>query len=161
MSRARVVVIRAMSKRVSKILLVEDSPTARTLVRVFLMGLANPIVEAESAEDAMTALDDADIEVVITDNQLPGVQGVDFVKRLRSDPRGHVAHIGIVMLSGQDVQTDAASAGVDYFIRKPVKDATLREAVVKLIAAGRRSPGDAPAAPAPATGVGSGVHKPR
>jgi len=141
-----------MSKRVAKILLVEDSPTARSLVRVFLMGLSNPIHEAESAEDAMIALDDADIEVVITDNQLPGVQGVDFVKRLRSDPRRHVAAVGIVMLTGQDVETGAASAGVDFFIRKPVKDATLREAVVKLIAAGRLA--NEPAANAASSDLG-------
>ncbi len=97
------------------------------------MGIPNPIVEAESAEDAMIALDDTSIFVVVTDNQLPGVQGLDFVKRLRSDPRPHVATIGIVMLTGQDVESGAATAGVDFFIRKPVKDATLRDAVKKLI----------------------------
>ena len=126
-----------MSKTAAKILLVEDSPTARSLVRVFLMGVANPIVEAESAEDAMIALDDPEIAVVVTDNQLPGVQGLDFVKRLRLDSRIHVANVGIVMLTGQDVESGAASAGVDVFIRKPVRDGTLRAAVMKLIDARR------------------------
>ncbi len=151
-----VAIILPMGKRVSKILLVEDSPTARSLVRVFFDGSAEPIVEAESAEDAMTALGDASIGVVITDNQLPGVQGVDFVKRIRTDPRDHVAHIGIVMLSGQDVEADAASAGVDYFIRKPVKNAMLREAVVKLLEAGPR----ASETPVPVP-LGQGLQKPR
>ena len=147
-----------MGKSVPKILLVEDSPTARSLVRVFLMGLANSIVEAESAEDAMVALDDTSIEVVVTDNQLPGVQGLDFVKRIRSDSRSHVARIGIVMLSGQDVQTGAATAGVDYFIRKPVKDSTLRDAVIKLLEA-RRQAAEGPAQVAVSSD--SGTLKPR
>ena len=116
-----------MSKTAAKILLVEDSPTARSLVRVFLMGVANPIIEAESAEDAMIALDDVDIAVVVTDNQLPGVQGLDFVKRLRLDSRIHVAQVGIVMLTGQDVEAGATNAGLLAAQILALQDAVLAE----------------------------------
>lgn len=118
----------------SKLLLVEDSPTARNLVRVFLMGVPAEIVEAGSAEQALALLDDPQIEVIVSDHQLPGMEGLDLVKLIRTDARPHVAKVGVILLTSEAIETDAYRSGVDAFIKKPVKDSSLRDAVMRLLA---------------------------
>ncbi len=116
-----------------KLLLVEDSPTARNLVRVFLMGVPAEIVEAGTAEQALAMLDDPQIEVVVSDHQLPGMEGLDLVRLIRNDARPNVAKIGVVLLTSEAIESDAYRSGVDAFIKKPVKDSSLRDAVMRLL----------------------------
>jgi CheY-like chemotaxis protein len=60
---------------------------------------------------------DARYDVVIVDNDLPGLNGLELV--LRTKGIAHRRHTPIIMLSGDDCEKEAWRAGVDAFLRKP------------------------------------------
>jgi CheY-like chemotaxis protein len=60
---------------------------------------------------------DTRYDVVIVDNDLPGLNGLELVLRTKS--LAHRRHTPIIMLSGDDCEKEAWRAGVDAFLRKP------------------------------------------
>jgi CheY-like chemotaxis protein len=115
-----------------KLLLVDDSHTARSLVRVFLMGLNCEILEAGSAEEALGLISDPAIRLIVADNTMTGMDGVTFTQKVRADLRDNVRQLPIVLLTG-DAATDlpmrARTAGVTAFLNKPVTSQALRRIV--------------------------------
>ncbi len=77
-------------------------------------------VDGDSALRNLTS--DERFDLLLVDNELPGVSGLDLVKRTRK--MTHRRRTPIVMLSGNDCETEAWRAGVDAFLKKPqqVKD---------------------------------------
>ncbi len=77
-------------------------------------------VDGDSALRSLTS--DEHIDLLLVDNELPGVSGLDLVRRTRK--MTHRRRTPIVMLSGYDCETEAWRAGVDAFLKKPqqVKD---------------------------------------
>lgn len=115
-----------------KILLVDDSATARSLVRVFLMNLAVEFefIEAASADEALHWLADSDLALVIADYNMPGMDGISFVKRIRAHPSAR--EVPVVLLTAAkeaDVRAQALDAGVTEFVPKPVTNSELGDAV--------------------------------
>jgi len=72
-------------------------------------------VDGDSALRKLFANDHYDALVI--DNDLPGLSGLELVRRARSIARWRGA--AIIMLAGQDCEDDAWRAGVDAFLRKP------------------------------------------
>ena len=115
------------------ILIVEDSPECAATLEMALGG-AFDVVVASDAEDAMRIARSAEIAAVVSDVQLPGMDGLEFVARLRNDERH--AHIPILVVSANsDSATPqrALSAGANAFIAKPFSPAAVRRAVENLI----------------------------
>lgn len=73
-------------------------------------------------------------DLLITDNMMPGMNGVELVRRARQLP--HRRHVPIIMLSAIDAKDEATRAGVDLFLKKPEDMLSLVEAVSKLLAKG-------------------------
>lgn len=97
------------------ILLVEDSERIRRLVRAILAALPAPIVEAASAEEALT-LAEADshrFELLITDLSMPGLNGIELARRLRE----RFPSLGVLCMSGHS--PPAGPPGDIHFIQKP------------------------------------------
>ena len=115
-----------------KILLVDDSKTSRTLVRVLLMSEVVEFVEAEAAEQALGLVHDPGIVLIIADNNMPGMSGVTFVETLRKNADNRIRALPVVLLTADEqplLRQRALTAGANDFIRKPVKAATLKAAV--------------------------------
>lgn len=70
-------------------------------------------------------------DLLITDNQLPGIGGLEIVRHARALP--HRAGLPIVMLSASDCRADALRAGVDVFLRKPEGISELVPTVARLL----------------------------
>jgi DNA-binding response OmpR family regulator len=70
-------------------------------------------------------------DLLITDNEVPGVGGLDIVRHARSLP--HRAKLPIVMLSATDCRADALRAGVDVFLSKPEGIGELIPTVARLL----------------------------
>ena len=68
-----------------KILIVEDEPEIRELLSFTLSREGYDVIEAATAESAMELLDSKLPDIAIVDWMLPGMDGVDFVKRLRRE----------------------------------------------------------------------------
>jgi two-component system chemotaxis response regulator CheY len=118
-----------------RILLVDDSATVRSLVKVFLMGHHFEYVEASGGEHAVEILRNLVPDLVIADINMPGIDGLSFVKRLRADVRPQVRALPIILLTAdksQDVHERALEAGASEFVRKPVSSGDLQQAIERL-----------------------------
>jgi two-component system, chemotaxis family, chemotaxis protein CheY len=121
-----------------RILLVDDSATIRSLVKVFLMGHHFEYVEASGGEHAVQILRTLVPDLVIADINMPGIDGLSFVKRLRADVRPEVRALPIILLTAdksQDVHERALEAGASEFVRKPVSSGDLLQAIERLFSA--------------------------
>jgi two-component system, chemotaxis family, chemotaxis protein CheY len=118
-----------------RILVLDDSPTSRGVVRVFLMGLEYEILEAEGADVAWKLLQANDVDLIITDLNLEGEDGISFVKKVRAEGRASVKSVPVILVSGDktdEVRLRGLAAGVSAFIPKPVTPPVLRENVTRL-----------------------------
>jgi CheY-like chemotaxis protein len=103
------------------ILVVDDDPSIRALITTTLEDIADfRLVEAASGEAALQAAAELQPAIVFLDMEMPGLDGVETCRRLRSQPS--TADSRIVMLTGhtdQGVEARARGAGVDLFLTKP------------------------------------------
>ena len=102
-----------------RILLVDDEPALRELLRVTFEGAAFTVTESASGEEALALLGGELPDAVVLDLRLPGISGADLCRRLRHDDA--TREIPIVVLSGGDsVELErACKAGADEVIGKP------------------------------------------
>jgi CheY-like chemotaxis protein len=103
------------------ILVVDDDPSIRSLILMTLEDVAGfDVVEAASGQEALERALEARPEVVFLDLEMPGLDGMETCRRLRSDPA--TAGARIVMLTGytdDGVERRARGAGADLFLTKP------------------------------------------
>ena len=119
------------------ILLVDDSRTIRLLVRAYLVGQGYDFVEVENGATALRAVRRRQPDLVICDVFMPGVDGWDFVRALRSDPRSEVQRTPVILVSSKqdkEVARKSLETGADMFLTKPVADERLTSAVDELLA---------------------------
>jgi two-component system chemotaxis response regulator CheY len=105
-----------------KILIVDDSPTIRKLIGYILKKQEYIISEAEDGIDAMEKLGSLEADLVIVDLNMPNMDGIQFVKSLRSNY--YHMDTPIIMLTttkDEDLKRDALQAGVNLFLNKPVQ----------------------------------------
>lgn len=105
-----------------KILIVDDSPTIRKLLGYILKKQEYIISEAEDGIDAMEKLGNIEADLVIVDLNMPNMDGIQFVKSLRSNY--YHMDTPVIMLTttkDEDLKRDALHAGVNLFLNKPVQ----------------------------------------
>ena len=102
-----------------QILLVDDDPALRTLLRTTFEVADVDVVEAQSAEAARRRIRAARPNVIVLDVNMPGTTGLELCAELKADPR--TSDIPIILLTGSTGGTSAAAkrAGADAFVRKP------------------------------------------
>jgi response regulator RpfG family c-di-GMP phosphodiesterase len=102
-----------------RILLVDDDPMLRTLVRTTLEVIDVEIEEAETTRGAAAVVAEWRPDVIVLDVGLPGEDGLVFCRELKLNPA--TAGIRVVVLTGSDSGTETAArlAGADAFLRKP------------------------------------------
>lgn len=104
-----------------RFLIVDDSVTIRRTVTKYLDKIDNvEIIEAEDGKDALAKMYTENIDFVITDWNMPEMNGLDFVKMMREEP--NFSEIPVLMLTIQGLKTDiiaALKAGVNSYVIKP------------------------------------------
>ena len=102
-----------------RILLVDDDPGLRALLRATLETVDITVDEAESAPAAKTLIATRHPDVVVLDVRMPGLDGLSFCHELKSAPE--TWDIGVILLTGDGEASDedASAAGADAFMRKP------------------------------------------
>lgn len=103
------------------ILVVEDNPRNLKLVRDILRHLGYHTLEAQNAEDGIELARSHRPELILMDVQLPGMDGIDAVARLRADPT--TAALVVVALTAFAMKEDRErflAAGFDGYLEKPL-----------------------------------------
>ena len=119
------------------ILIVDDNPVNLKLVRVLLAGEGYDVRTAMDAEEALAALETFHPRLILMDIQLPGIDGLELTRRLRTDPA--TEEIVIVALTAYAMKGDeqkALDAGCDGYIAKPVDTRTLPDVVAAYLGQG-------------------------
>ena len=119
------------------ILLVDDSPTVRTIVKVYLAGQAFDFIEAGNGTEALTALQQHPVGLVIADLNMPGMDGVTFLKTLRQSTDPKLKALPVILLTGEKgegIRDQGLEAGANAFVQKPVNPADLRQAIDSILA---------------------------
>jgi two-component system cell cycle response regulator DivK len=117
-----------------QILIVEDKPASRELLRTVLERQGYGVAEAEDGEDALVKLREYVPDLVLLDLQMPARNGYDVLKEMRKDPR--LAQVPVVAITANAMPEDrekVLAAGFTGYIPKPVALARLREEVHRLL----------------------------
>jgi two-component system chemotaxis response regulator CheY len=117
-----------------KVLVVDDFSTMRRIVKNLLrdLGFTN-IQEADDGSTALPMLQGGDFDFVVTDWNMPGMQGIDLLKAIRAD--ASLSHIPVLMVTAEAKKEQivmAAQAGVNGYIVKPFTAATLKTKLDKI-----------------------------
>jgi len=115
-------------------LIVEDNPDNMLLAGAVLRRAGYRTTEARSAEEALAQLERCRPDVVLMDIQLPGQDGLSLTRQLRADP--DLARVPIVALSAHamhDSQAEAAAAGCDGYITKPIDTRTFATQLASIL----------------------------
>ncbi len=116
------------------ILVVDDFPTMRRIVRSLLkeLGFTN-VEEAEDGQEALGKLKSGDFEFVVSDWNMPNLDGLEMLKQIRADEA--MKALPVLMVTAEAKKENivaAAQAGANGYIVKPFTAATLDEKLNKI-----------------------------
>jgi PAS domain S-box-containing protein len=125
----------------ARLLLVDDSEVARDVMCEALQALPLRVVTAASGLEAEAALLAADAagdpyRVVLTDWQMPGMDGITLARRIAGNPalRHPPSTVLVTAFGREEVQLEAESAGIRGFLTKPIGQSALVDTLVALFA---------------------------
>ncbi|MBK5477040.1 response regulator [Pseudomonas sp. TH21] len=116
------------------ILIVDDSQSMRQLVKMTLTGAGHQVLEACDGRDALSKLTGQKINLIISDVNMPNLDGIGLVKAVKA--RNEYRFTPIIMLTTESEQSKKAegqAAGARAWIVKPFQPQTLLAAVEKLM----------------------------
>lgn len=117
------------------ILIVDDSASLRQVVNIALASAGYEVVEACDGVDALTKLDGRKFHLIISDVNMPNMDGITLVKEIKQKP--DYKFTPIIMLtteSQEDMKAQGQAAGARAWVVKPFQPAQMLAAVSKLIA---------------------------
>ena len=118
------------------VLVVEDEPSIQELIAASLQRAGHTVLRADSAEDAGRLVGETLPDVVLLDWMLPGMSGIQYARRLRSEER--TQDLPIIMLTARSEEHDKVAgleAGADDYLTKPFSP---RELLARIKAVLRR-----------------------
>lgn len=123
-----------MADKNMRILVVDDFPTMRRIVRSLLkeLGLTN-VEEAEDGKDGLSKLRGGNFEFVVSDWNMPNLDGLEMLKQIRADDA--LKHLPVLMVTAEAKKENiiaAAQAGANGYVVKPFTAATLEEKLNKI-----------------------------
>jgi two-component system KDP operon response regulator KdpE len=118
-----------------KILVVDDDPQIRRVMKATLVGHSYEVIEARTGEDALQKAPQEMPSLVLLDMNLPGIDGLETCRALRTG-----SDVPVIILSVRNTEKDkvaALDAGADDYVTKPFG---IEELLARIRAALRRSP---------------------
>jgi len=120
---------------VKSILIVEDSTTTRSLIRAVIEELGDfDIVEAPTGFDALKLLPTQDFDLVVTDINMPDINGLELINFVRSNQR--YSNIPLIIVTTERSEEDkkrGMALGATAYVTKPFKAPELQDVVRKVM----------------------------
>ena len=116
------------------IMVVDDSESLRQVVSIALEGAGYRVIEAKDGLDGLAQLTGDKVHLVISDVNMPNMNGIDFVKQLKTLPK--YKFTPVIMLtteSQQYLMEEGRKAGAKAWMVKPFRPEQMLEAVSKLL----------------------------
>jgi len=127
----------SVNKSQSKVLVVDDEPAIRDMIRFALEQADMSVQSAANAHEALLSINDNRPDIILMDWMMPRVSGVELTRRLRKD--SYTEDIPIIMLTAKVTEDDKVTgleAGADDYVIKPFSP---RELLARIRAVMRRS----------------------
>ena len=125
----------------STILIVEDNEKNMKLVRDILRHHGHATVEAQSGEEGVRLAISAPPDLVLMDIQLPDIDGIEALRRIRAErPLDRVPVIAVSASVMPDDQRKIVSSGFDAFVSKPINLRQFLDTVQRFLQSGRSAP---------------------
>ena len=118
----------------ARVLVVDDIPANVKLLEARLVAEYFDVVTAEDGFKALAICDEEQVDIILLDIMMPGMDGFEVCERLKASPK--TAHIPVVMVTALDQPSDRVrglKAGADDFLTKPVNDLQLIARVKSLV----------------------------
>lgn len=126
-----------------RILTIEDSPIMRQLLRQLLSSEGYECLTASDGLSGLKSCAKNKPDLILLDVNLPDGNGIDFCRRLKSDPAAH--HIPVLLLTGEaravENRIDGFEAGADDYVMKPFNTKELLSRVKGILQASARPTG--------------------
>jgi two-component system cell cycle response regulator DivK len=122
-----------------RILVIEDNPKNLKLVRDVLEYSGFEVLEATTGEDGVRMAADKTLDLVLMDLQLPGIDGMEALRLIRTGPRNQDVPIVAVTASAMpDDRARAIASGFDGYVEKPISARALPQQVRDFMGDGGR-----------------------
>lgn len=125
----------------ARVLVVDDSMTARTVTQSSLLGAGYEVALATNGEEAWQQLREEHFDLVVSDVQMPYLDGFELTKRLRG--QAETRHLPVILVSKRSTREDVArgaAAGADeYIVKGKLEQQKLLRAIRRLLKAGDES----------------------
>lgn len=116
------------------ILVVDDSASLRQVVAMALKGAGYDVIEAQDGQDALNKLSSARANLIISDVNMPVMDGITFVRELKKLPQCKFTPVIMLTTESQEQKmAEAKAAGAKAWVIKPFKPQQMLAAVEKLI----------------------------
>jgi CheY-like chemotaxis protein len=115
------------------ILIVEDMYTIRVFIRA-LLGKGWNFLEASDGEEALKILAANAPDLILTDVEMPKVDGIELCLKVRADPR--LAAVPVILITGkptEELRRRATEVGVNDFLTKPINADLLATTLAKYV----------------------------
>lgn len=116
------------------IMIVDDSSSVRQVIGITLRGAGYEVLEGCDGKDALTKLDGRKVHLIISDVNMPNMDGIAFVKQVKQ--LANYKFTPVIMLtteSAEEKKREGQAAGARAWVVKPFKPDVLLNAVQKLI----------------------------
>ena len=125
--------------REMKILLIDDDEWIRDSLSIFFEAEGCHVLALETAEEGLSAIKDQAFDLIIVDYKLPGMDGLEFLKRIHNTQPGAIKVL-ITAYRNDSVVSEAKKLKIQGFIEKPFTSDTIIESLAYLIKMRDRNP---------------------
>ncbi|MDE3018676.1 MAG: response regulator [Nitrospirota bacterium] len=116
------------------VLIVDDSASLRQVVSIALKGAGYDVLEGCDGKDALTKLEGQKVHLIISDVNMPNMDGISFVKEVKKLPNYKFTPIIMLTTESQEAKKqEGQAAGAKAWVVKPFKPEQMLTAVSKLI----------------------------
>ncbi len=120
-----------------EVLIVDDSATTRKMITraMKMAGLRfGEVLEASNGIEALACLGDRSVCVMLADINMPAMNGIQLLKRMKQDPRLREIPVVIVSTEGSEERVqEIAAVGAYAFVRKPFQPEQIRDVLMPLL----------------------------